>query len=136
VFTVLISDIGTLEGVLTGSIFLLPAFTHFSLSLWVYRNAEARGLADRTSWLILVLVTGVVGLIIYLFMKPPQDVVDHRLQNQLLVFGVFTNLWPLILYVWTRILFWSFNVLGLLLILAGLKLHFDVRRLERDVTLL
>lgn len=73
VLNALISEFGPLDWLMTGSIFFVPLFTHVYFGIWVYRNAEARGMEDRTIWLLLVLLTGIIGVIIYLFAKPPQE---------------------------------------------------------------
>lgn len=132
----LISEFGPLDWLMTGSLFLVPLITHVYFGMWVYRDAESRGLADRPFWLVLVLFTGVIGLLIYLFVTPPKSVVNHHMKIHLLMMGAAFNLMPLMLYVWIGALFWNFNVLGSLLILAGLKFHFDARRREREAILL
>ncbi|MCK4478023.1 PLDc N-terminal domain-containing protein [Candidatus Bathyarchaeota archaeon] len=38
------------------------------LCVWVYRDAESRGM-NGTLWLIIVLITGIFGLIIYLIVR-------------------------------------------------------------------
>ena len=38
------------------------------LCIWVYRDAESRGM-NGVLWLIVVLLTGIVGLIIYLVVR-------------------------------------------------------------------
>jgi len=38
------------------------------LCVWVYRDAESRGMSG-VLWLIVVLITGIVGLIIYLIVR-------------------------------------------------------------------
>lgn len=38
------------------------------LCVWVYRNAESRGM-NGALWLIIVLFTGIIGLIIYLVVR-------------------------------------------------------------------
>ncbi|MEM1557519.1 MAG: hypothetical protein QXG12_02900 [Thermoproteota archaeon] len=43
------------------------------LCIWVYRDAESRGM-NGVMWLIVVLIAGIIGLIIYLVVrkeKPP-----------------------------------------------------------------
>lgn len=43
------------------------------LCIWVYRDAESRGM-NGVMWLIVVLISGIIGLIIYLVVrkeKPP-----------------------------------------------------------------
>ena len=131
----IVSEFGPLEWLMTGSIFIVPLFTHVYFGMWVYRNAEARGMEDRTLWLLLVLFTGIIGLIIYSFVRPPKRVVNQNFKNTLLIMGVLFNVFPIILYFWIRTIFWNFNVLGILLITVGLKFHLDKRRLEREVIL-
>ncbi len=38
------------------------------LCVWVYRDAEARGM-EGALWLIIVLITGILGLIVYLIVR-------------------------------------------------------------------
>ncbi|MHA1608074.1 MAG: PLDc N-terminal domain-containing protein [Candidatus Freyarchaeota archaeon] len=38
------------------------------LAVWVYRDAEERGM-EGALWLIIVLLTGIIGLIIYLIIR-------------------------------------------------------------------
>jgi preprotein translocase subunit Sss1 len=42
-----------------------------ALAIWVYRDAESRGMGG-VLWLIVVLITGIVGLIIYLIVREPR----------------------------------------------------------------
>jgi hypothetical protein len=131
--SMLVYEFGPLDWVMTSSLVLVPLVTHVYFGLWVYRDTEARGLANRPFWLTLVLFTGVIGLLIYLFVTPLKGVVNYHMKTNLLMMGAVFNLMPLLLYVWIGALFWNFNVFGSLLVLAGLKLHFDARRLEREV---
>ncbi len=39
------------------------------LCVWVYRDAKARG-ADATLWLVIALLTGIIGLIVWLAVRP------------------------------------------------------------------
>ena len=58
---------------LCGSILLVPIalfVIHIALLVWVARDAKARSLNDSVVWMILVLFTGVVGLIIYILSRP------------------------------------------------------------------
>lgn len=41
--------------------------------IWVYRDAKARGMDNAVLWLVIVLLTGLVGLIIYLVVRPKGD---------------------------------------------------------------
>ncbi|MGQ9720739.1 MAG: PLDc N-terminal domain-containing protein [Candidatus Jordarchaeum sp.] len=38
------------------------------LGVWVYRDAEERGM-EGVIWLLIVLLTGIIGLIIYLIVR-------------------------------------------------------------------
>ena len=41
------------------------------LCIWVYRDAESRGMGG-VLWLIVVIITGIIGLIIYLVVRKPK----------------------------------------------------------------
>jgi hypothetical protein len=41
------------------------------LCIWVYRDAESRGMGG-VLWLIVVILTGIIGLIIYLAVRKPK----------------------------------------------------------------
>lgn len=50
---------------------LVAVFIVFILiAIWVYRDAEKRG-SSGVLWLIIVIITGIVGLIIWLVVRPP-----------------------------------------------------------------
>lgn len=40
------------------------------IAIWVYRDAEQRG-ENGVLWLLIVLVAGIIGLIIWLILRPP-----------------------------------------------------------------
>jgi TctA family transporter len=46
------------------------------LAVWVYRDAKKRGM-EATLWLLVVLLTGFIGLIVYLIVRR-----DHPIQQQ------------------------------------------------------
>jgi TctA family transporter len=46
------------------------------LAMWVYRDAKKRGM-EATLWLLVVLLTGFIGLIVYLIVRR-----DHPIQQQ------------------------------------------------------
>ena len=48
----------------------LPSGYH---ALWVYKDAKARG-ENAVLWLIVVLLTGIIGLIIYVLVRSKGDV--------------------------------------------------------------
>ncbi|MEB3778814.1 MAG: PLDc N-terminal domain-containing protein [Desulfurococcales archaeon] len=68
-----------LEGVfiMTGLIgfWLLFILIAILIAVWVYRDAQRRYPGDSTVpliWLLIVLITGIIGLIVYLIVRPPE----------------------------------------------------------------
>lgn len=58
---------------LTGAFCFIPLIAviiGIVLAIWVYRDAEKRG-SSGALWLIIVLITGIIGLIIWLIVRPP-----------------------------------------------------------------
>lgn len=52
-------------------IFVLIAIAiNIIILVWVYRDAKARGMDNAALWLVIVLLTGLLGLIIYLVVRP------------------------------------------------------------------
>lgn len=43
------------------------------LCIWVYRDAESRGMSGAL-WLIIVLITGIIGLIIYIVVRKEKKI--------------------------------------------------------------
>lgn len=43
---------------------------NIALLIWVARDAKSRGMDSAVMWMLLVLFTGVIGLIIYVFSRP------------------------------------------------------------------
>jgi cytochrome bd-type quinol oxidase subunit 2 len=43
---------------------------HIALLIWVMRDAKNRGMENAVVWMIVVILTGIIGLIIYLFTRP------------------------------------------------------------------
>ncbi|MFP5229346.1 MAG: bL32 family ribosomal protein [Acidobacteriota bacterium] len=64
---------------LCGSFFLLIFVAILALNIailvWVARDAKARGLDNGILWMLLVLFTGIVGLIVYLLARPQGNLV-------------------------------------------------------------
>lgn len=65
--------IGQLEGVpgLAGVCCLIPIIwfvVAILLCVWVYKDAESRGM-NGVLWLIILLIAGIIGLIIYLIVR-------------------------------------------------------------------
>ena len=69
-----VSAAGEAEAGLIGGticlIFLIPIIIGIVLAIWVYKDAEKRG-SSGVLWLLIVLVTGIIGLIIWLVVRPP-----------------------------------------------------------------
>jgi len=59
---------------------------NIALLVWVARDAKARGMDSAVLWMALVMFTGVIGLIIYIFSRPQGNVItcpncgNNRLQ--------------------------------------------------------
>ncbi|HET6362579.1 MAG TPA: hypothetical protein VFH11_11045 [Gemmatimonadota bacterium] len=51
-------------------IFVAILAINIALLVWVARDAKARGMDSSVLWMILVMVTGPIGLIIYLYSRP------------------------------------------------------------------
>lgn len=47
---------------------------HIAILVWVAKDSKARGMDNSVLWMILVMITGVLGLIIYLFARPQGNV--------------------------------------------------------------
>jgi uncharacterized membrane protein YhaH (DUF805 family) len=50
--------------------FLAILALNIAILVWVARDAKARGLDNGILWMLLVLFTGIVGLIVYLLARP------------------------------------------------------------------
>jgi uncharacterized protein len=48
---------------------------NIAIMVWVVKDAKARGAGSPIGWLILVMLTGIVGLIIYYFSRPKGEIV-------------------------------------------------------------
>ena len=58
---------------LTGLLCIIPILwliIAVLIGIWVYRDAEKRG-SSGILWLIIVFITGIIGLIIWLIVRPP-----------------------------------------------------------------
>ena len=56
-------------------LFLAILALNIALLIWVARDAKARGLDNSVLWMILVMVTGPIGFVIYLFSRPKGELV-------------------------------------------------------------
>ena len=74
--------LGWLAGAVAGCggvlIFVIIVIVVFNIALliWVARDAKARGMDSSVLWMILVMVTGPVGLIIYIYSRPKGELVQ------------------------------------------------------------
>lgn|GEM_PF-5232102 len=60
---------------------ILIIIVHIALAIWVYRDAENRG-EKGVLWLLVFLVAGIIGLIIWLIVRPPKRTVsDHEFDD-------------------------------------------------------
>ena len=49
---------------------------NIALLVWVARDAKARGMDSSVLWMVLVMFTGLIGLLIYLFSRPQGNIVQ------------------------------------------------------------
>lgn len=49
---------------------------NIALLVWVARDSKSRGMDNSVMWMILVMITGVLGLVIYIFSRPQGDLVQ------------------------------------------------------------
>lgn len=47
-----------------------------ALLVWVARDSKSRGMDNSVMWMILVMFTGLLGLVIYIFSRPQGDLVQ------------------------------------------------------------
>jgi len=60
-------------GLFTGALCFIPLVIFIIwivLAIWVYKDAEKRD-SSGALWLIIVIITGIIGLIIWLIVRPP-----------------------------------------------------------------
>jgi small-conductance mechanosensitive channel len=65
-------------GTCAGGMIIVPLVIialNIALLVWVARDAKSRGMDSSVLWMILVMVTSVIGLIIYLFSRPQGNLV-------------------------------------------------------------
>ena len=56
-------------------IFVAIIAINIALLVWVARDAKGRGMDSSVLWMILVMVTGPIGLVIYLYSRPKGELV-------------------------------------------------------------
>ena len=54
---------------------ILIIILNIALLVWVARDAKSRGMDSAVMWMILVIFTGFIGLIIYIFARPQGNVI-------------------------------------------------------------
>jgi len=59
-------------GILCGGFWIVWFVLWLLVAIWVYKDAESRG-ASGPLWLIVVILLGLIGLIIYLVVRPSQQ---------------------------------------------------------------
>jgi len=64
------TEIGILGGAACGAFFLVWFIIFILIAIWVYRDAEKRG-KSGVLWLIVVILLGLIGIIIWLIVRPP-----------------------------------------------------------------
>jgi hypothetical protein len=58
-----------------GSLIIGIIALNIAILVWVARDAKARGMDSAVLWMILVMFTGLIGLVIYLFARPQGNVI-------------------------------------------------------------
>ena len=59
-----------------GFVIIAVIALNIALLVWVARDAKARGMDGAILWMILVMFTGLIGLIIYLCVRPQGNMVQ------------------------------------------------------------
>ncbi len=57
-------------------VFLAIIALNIALLVWVARDAKSRGMDSAAIWMILVMFTGVIGLIIYVLSRPQGNMIS------------------------------------------------------------
>ena len=67
------------------SLILVSIIIVVLIGLWIYRDAESRG-ENGVLWLIIVFFLNIIGLIIWLLVRPPKkEMVERRVVEKVLV---------------------------------------------------
>lgn len=56
--------------------FLAIVALNIAILVWVARDAKARGMDNAVLWMLLVVFTGIIGLIVYILVRPQGDLVQ------------------------------------------------------------
>ena len=49
---------------------------HIAILVWVAKDAKARGMDNAVLWMILVIVTGLIGLVVYILARTQGDLIQ------------------------------------------------------------
>ena len=73
--------------------FLILLAINVLILIWVYRDAKSRGVDNPVLWLVLVLFTGLIGLVVYLIVRPKGEkvVCPHCGKKRMVGLGVCPN---------------------------------------------
>jgi H+/Cl- antiporter ClcA len=71
-----VSSDSSIFGILIGLIIVFFIIS-ILLAVWVYRDAEARG-KNGALWLIILLLAGLIGLIIWLIVRPKEKIAKPK----------------------------------------------------------
>jgi hypothetical protein len=65
------------SGMIGFIVFIFVAFVAINIAIlvWVAKDSKSRGMDNSVLWMILVMCTGVLGLVIYLFARPQGNVI-------------------------------------------------------------
>jgi hypothetical protein len=63
-------------GVIPMIIMVAVIALHIAILVWVARDAKSRGMDNAVLWMILVLLTGLIGLVIYLLARTQGNLVQ------------------------------------------------------------
>ncbi len=63
-------------GVMIIFLVLVIIALHIALLVWVARDAKSRGMDSAVLWMLLVMITGLIGFIIYIFSRPQGNLVQ------------------------------------------------------------
>ena len=65
------------EQIIIGLLFVVAFFAlGIYLLVWVAKDAKSRGVDNPVVWMVLVLVTGVIGFVIYLAVRPSGNLIQ------------------------------------------------------------
>ena len=57
-------------------VFVVVIALNIALLIWVARDAKSRGMDSSVLWMFLVMFTGIIGLVIYIFSRPQGELMQ------------------------------------------------------------